>query len=234
MSEPKGKPEGEHIEELLSQLKGIFGHLSETEQAEAKEKITPPPVSHSTPPPEAAPPAAAPPPEVPQAPPEEGVPLAPLSPPSAPPAEPAAEFTPAEVAIPSGATLTPTAVFYPGGRMNEAKIVTGKVEKITPKFTKVSVVLNVQSLASYDVKADIKTAILSQLEPQIKAVFILIDKPLDEARRKAIATALEPKGIYFQEIPFHQIEKKALYTDMLLGMVFFFDSQKKTPGETTE
>ena len=36
MSEPKGKPEGEHIEELLSQLKGIFGLLSETEQAEAK------------------------------------------------------------------------------------------------------------------------------------------------------------------------------------------------------
>src|SRR4051812_23386774 len=40
---PAGSPEGEHIEELLSQLKGIFGHLSESEQEEAKQKITPPP-----------------------------------------------------------------------------------------------------------------------------------------------------------------------------------------------
>jgi hypothetical protein len=261
MSEPKKNQDGEHIEELLSQLKGIFGHLSEADQEEAKQKITPPPARElKEPVPEPAPPESEalaeselmpmmpePPPvaefslpEDASAPAESVTPLdmelppietlgdtpqapAPLPSPPIP-----GDFNPSEVAVPQGAALVPTAVFYPVGRIKEAKLVADKVERITPKFTKVSVVINVQALAAFDTKADMKQVIAAQLKssPQIKGVLVLIDKPMDDPRRKALVAELEPKGIYFQEIPLHQIEKKALYTDMLLGMVFFFDSQK--------
>ena len=245
MAENKDKP-GEHIEELLSQLKGIFGHLSDTEKEEAKQKISPPTVSASkpaTPPPTPAPPPVLSEPEpAPAEPPANAEtsdlpPLEPWIPADPPPAAeaPAAPdaFSPGEVSIPAGAALVPTAIFYPTGRIQEAKIVAEKVERITPKFTKVSVVVNVQNLVAYDAKSDIKTAFLNPLAgTPIKAVFVLIEKALDDTRRKALIAELEPRGIYFQEIPAHQVEKKALYTDMLLGMVFFFDSQKPAPGES--
>src|SRR3954470_22133694 len=123
MAEPNLNPEGDHIEELLSQLKGIFGHLSETEQAEARQKVTPPPAA----------PAPVPAPEpLHQATPE---PEAPVDPPpvefnapapAAPPkpvgtASSASNFTPNEVAVPAGATLVAAAIFYPVGRSVEAK-----------------------------------------------------------------------------------------------------------------
>jgi hypothetical protein len=247
-----GSPEGEHIEELLSQLKGIFGHLSESEQDEAKQKITPPP--HI---PAAAPKPAPAPEPPPAADAQDPVPTVPMdaapaeSPPEsipdaafaamdfqAPP--PADDAVPVETAAPSGsgytanvinvpegAVLVPAAIFYPHGRITEARVVAEKVEKITPKFTKVAVVLNVKTMAGYDAKTDLKATVAGELKNlPIKAVFLLVEKPLDEARRKAVAAQLEPQGIYFQDIGIQQIEKKALYTDMLLGMVFFFDSRK--------
>ena len=110
--------------------------------------------------------------------------------------------------------------------MTDAKIVAEKIERMTPKFTRVTFVLNIQALNAYDPKADVKSTVVSQTGPAMKAVFLLVDKPLDDARRRAISSDLEPKGVYFQEIPMNQIEKKALYTDMLLGLVFFYDSQK--------
>jgi hypothetical protein len=253
MSEPKnspGSPGGEHIEELLSQLKGIFGHLSESEQEEAKQKIAPPSHSASSPAPSAdlpparhVEPAAEPLPDPSSESPSGSIPDAALAamefeaPPvpqeSATAAPPnAAGYTPNEITVPAGATLVPTAIFYPAGRVAEAKLVAEKVEKITPKFTKVAVVVNVQAMAAYDAKSDLKSVIASEInDSAIKAVFVLIEKPMDETRRKSVSGDLEPKGIYFQEIAVQQIEKKALYTDMLLGMVFFFDSRKPS-GET--
>jgi hypothetical protein len=248
MPEPKGHtPDGEHIEELLSQLKGIFGHLSETEQEEARQKITPPslatpPPAKETPPPAEPPPAEEailPEPDVAAPPAADAGPLDPFPAPAAEavvpaPLPPSEGYSPNEISVPEGAALIPAAVFYPAGRINEAKAVAEKVERITPKFTKVAIVLNVQALSAYDPKADLKTTIVSQVKDTvIKAVFVLMDKPIEDTRRKLMLAELEPKGIYFQEIPFHQIEKKALYTDMLLGMVFFFDSQKQPPGEAS-
>jgi hypothetical protein len=272
MPEPSKKPDGEHIEELLSQLKGIFGHLSDAEQEEAKQKIAPPaaspsappetpppaPVPPKTPPPSTTPPSSNPPLPDPfmdslpmDAPPpsdssisassapaplEDPVPTVPyetvpeLSEPQAP-APSAPGYVPNGITVPEGATLLPSAIFYPEGRSNEANTVASKVERITPKFTKVAVVINVQAIAPYNAKSDLKSTILPQLNPQIKAVFLLVEKTLDDARRKMLISELEPKGIYFQEIPVPQIEKKALYMDMLLGMVFFFDSQKKPGSE---
>lgn len=248
MPDPKDTPEGEHIEELLSQLKGIFGHLSDSEKEESKQKVTPPvaptppPVTPAAPPAPETPAASAPEMPTPEHPltMEEMAPLDPMLAPFELPADagpapvedipvPAVESAP-DIQVPEGASLVPAIVFYPAGRMNEAKAVSERIEKITPKFTKVAVVIHVKTMVTFDSKGDIKSVILSQLAPSIRAVFLLIDKPLDDARRKALIAELEPKGMYFQEIPFHQIEKKALYTDMLLGMVFFFDSQKK-PGE---
>src|SRR5205823_9788305 len=100
------------------------------------------------------------------------------------PAAPVAPgYTPNEVIIPEGASLAPALIFYPTGRTVEAKTVADKVERITPKFTKVTVALNVQSMAPYDPKADLKGAILAQLTPVIKSVFILVYKSLEDARR---------------------------------------------------
>jgi hypothetical protein len=257
MAESKGQPEGEHIEELLSQLKGIFGHLSETEQEEAKQKVSPPPIPERPAAPAFPPASAAPTDPVFETPiepvaepmletdfstsipdpfasalpdPIEVVPVSPSEPPGQPAAttpEPAA----AEIVVPPGATLVQSTIFYPPGRINEAKVLADKVSKITPRFTKVQVVIMVQAMASYDPKSDLKSTILPQVESQpAKAVFLLTEKPIDDPRRKAVLAELEPKGIYFQEVLVQQIEKKAIYTDMLLGMVFFFDSQKPAGG----
>jgi hypothetical protein len=246
MPESNKKPDGDHIEELLSQLKGIFGQLSDAEQAEAKQKITPPPTAAPATPPTIPKPAPAPIPaplpiDEPLAPQSFGAPPEPdpvqtipfnsapeLSEPQAPPPVETG-YAPNEITVPEGATLLPSAVFYPAGRDNEARTVVGKVERITPKFTKVAVVINVQALAPYEPKSDLR-GLLPSIGPAIKAVFVLVDKPLDDTRRKAMLGALEPRGIYFQDIPIPQIEKKAIYTDMLLGMVFFFDSQKGSGG----
>lgn len=253
MADPKGEGSPEHIEELLSQLKGIFGHLSESEQEEAKRKITPPPASPKasasppTPAPTPAPVAKEPEPAAEPLPDPFGAQsLPPVEPPPTPvePAEvpleswtaPAGQ-TPApaetsnfkanEIIVPPGASLIPTAIIYPAGRDNEAKVLSEKVERITPKFTKVAVVINVQAMAPYDAKSDLKNSVIAQMQAsQIKAVFMLVEKSLDDARRKAIVAELESRGVYFQDIAISQIEKKAIYTDMLLGMVFFFDSQK--------
>jgi hypothetical protein len=245
MGEPNVNPEGDHIEELLAQLKGIFGQLSETEQAEAKRKITPPTMPRREPAPAPAPrPDAEPAMEAPADPAAFSEPFAPveyapsdLNSPEAAPAKPAwspsagSNFTPNEIVVPAGAALISAAIFYPIGRANEAKILVDRVEKMTPKFTRVTFVVNVQAMASYDPKMELKPVVLANTsDTPIKAVFILADKALDDARRKSIISELEPRGIYFQDIPFTQIEKKALYTDMLLGMVFFYDSQKPTGG----
>src|SRR5262249_51371351 len=116
----------------------------------------------------------------------------------APAPAPGTGYTPNEVNVPEGAMLVPAAIFYPAGRMSEAKTVAEKIEKITPKFTKVAVVLNVHVLSAYDIKGDIKGTVVGHLQSTpIKAVFLLVDKSLDEARRKAVAAELEPKGIYF-------------------------------------
>jgi len=59
-----------------------------------------------------------------------------------------------------------------------------------------------------------------------------MDRPLEDGKRKMIAGELESKNIYFQEVTLAVIEKKAFYTDVLLGLVFFFDSRKpKTDAE---
>jgi hypothetical protein len=264
MANSKGEGSPEHIEELLSQLKGIFGHLSESEQEEAKRKITPPAASASVPTPtpvpkevtpavpdiklEATPPAPEPAPlqdpfgsqalpsveKKADAPADAGTiqleswtPKAeePQEAPAAPPpGDP--NFKANEILVPPGASLVPTAIIFPAGRDAEAKILTDKVERITPKFTKVAVVINVQAMIPYD-KSDMKTSVLSQMDAsKIKAVFMLVEKPLDDPRRKAMTAELESRGVYFQDIALAHLEKKAIYTDMLLGMVFFFDSQK--------
>ncbi len=60
------------------------------------------------------------------------------------------------------------------------------------------------------------------------------DGPADGRRikRKSVAADLEGRNIYFQEVTLASIEKKAFYTDILLGLVFFFDSRKPpTPPE---
>ena len=258
MPEMKETPGGDRIEELLSQLKGIFGKLSEAEEQEAKQKIGPPPVSPaSTPtpvppataqrnapvfdslepaPPAGAPAAEAPPTEpagrsvefVPQHGTEDASPATPQMPGQAPPLD--SSYVPSEVAAPEGALILATIVFYPEGRTSEARAIAQKVERITPKFTKVSFVLSVQGISAYNPKTDLKMAVLPHVQSgAIKAVLVVVEKSLDETRRKALAAEMEARGVYFQEVPVHQIEKKALYTDMLLGMVFFFDSQKPAP-----
>ena len=54
----------------------------------------------------------------------------------------------------------------------------------------------------------------------------IVERPIEEVRRKTIIASLEPRGIYVHEVPALAIEKKAFYTDLLLGMVFFYDSLK--------
>jgi hypothetical protein len=241
----------EHIEELLSKLQGIFGKLSHSEEEEAKQKIeipqsapqeeekketipeTPPPASK----PAAEPPqAASPTPLNLYAEPETPVPT-PSSIPVAPPASPPPgekSATPAagtyESIVPTGdpeKLLIPTAVYFPIGKEAEAKSLAQKLEMMTPKFTKVAFRLRVIVFMAYDAKKEWKDALMTKAaESQFQTVFVAVDRPMEEARKKAILSELESKNIYFQDVPIASIEKKAFYTDILLGLVFFFDSHK--------
>jgi hypothetical protein len=127
--------------------------------------------------------------------------------------------------------IVPAAVYYPPGRETEAKSLAQKLETMTPRFTKVAFRLRVGVFLPYDPKSEWKGLILAKsMETKFQSVFVVIDRPLDDGRRKLIAAELEEKGVYFQEVLAPSIEKKAFYTDVLLGLVFFFDSRKPGPG----
>jgi hypothetical protein len=128
--------------------------------------------------------------------------------------------------------IVPTAVYFPSGRDAEAKSLAQKLETMTPKFTKVAFRLRVCVFMAYDPKSDWKEAILTKAaEAHFRTVFVAMDRALDDAKKKAITGELEGRDIYFQEVPFNSIEKKAFYTDVLLGLVFFFDSRKPPAPE---
>lgn len=181
----------------------------------------------------AAPPEVTPPVE--QAPvvPEPAAPESP-QPSTAPAPEPAAPSAAATSAFESSVPYTPgdasvllTAVFFPNGREGEAKALASKIETMAPKFTKVSFRLRVAHFQSYDPKSDWKDSVATQTQQAgARAVFVVVTSALDDARRRGLAAELEPKGIYFQEVPLMSVEKKAFYMDLLLGIVFFFDSLK--------
>jgi len=236
-------PRDDHIEDLLSQLQGIFGKLSREEEDESKEKLdasalkgslepTPPapmipvPEKVSTPAPPPTPPPASPPPV--DAGPSSAGPTAPSPEPAAP--EPAASTTVYATVPLTDASQLATVVAFPTGRENEAKALSSKLETITPKFTKVSFRLKVVQMVSYDPKGDWKDPIVQQAITQKgKTLFVILDRPLEDAKRKALIADVEKNAMYFQEVPLLSIEKKAFYTDILLGLVFFMDSQK--PGQ---
>jgi hypothetical protein len=237
----------EHIEDLLSKLQGIFGKLSHTEEGpEAAPKIeVPMPAPREPEPKESSPPAPAP------AKPEPPAPLNFYEPP--PPAAPAPSPTPAAAPVTPPPTpsaplsassyettvpledpekvIVPAAVFFPPGKDAEAKTLAQKLETMTPRFTKVAFRLRVGVFLPYDPKSDWKNAILAKAgEAKFQSVFVMIDRPLDDSRRKLITGELEGQGVYFQEVLATSIEKKAFYTDVLLGLVFFFDSRKPGPA----
>ena len=121
----------------------------------------------------------------------------------------------------------PSAIFYPPGREAEGKSLAQKLETMTPKFTKVAFRLKVGVFLPYDPKSDWKENILAKAaETLFQTVFVIMDRTLDDAKRKSVAADLESRNIYFQEVTLASIEKKAFYTDILLGLVFFFDSRK--------
>jgi len=244
----------EHIEELLSKLQGIFGKLSHSEE-EPERKIEvslpaprEPAQKESAPPETPAPPPAPSKPEPPQPlnffEPPGAEPLA--SPPATPP-EPAPASAPEPAAVPSAPSpayayettvpledpekvIVPAAVYYVPGKESEAKSLAQKLETMTPKFTKVAFRLRVGVFLPYDPKSEWKEAIIAKAgEAKFQAVFVIIDRPFDDSRRKLIAGDLEARGVYFQDVLPPSIEKKAYYTDVLLGLVFFFDSRKPGP-----
>lgn len=119
------------------------------------------------------------------------------------------------------------------GRETEAKALAQKLETMTPKFTKVAFRLRVGVFLPFDPKSEWKDNLVAQAQGNaLQTVFLLTERPLEEARRKAIVGELEALGIYFQEVPVASVEKKAFYTDILLGLVFFFDSRKPSGGES--
>ncbi len=229
MTDSDKNPHDDHIEDLLSQLQGIFGKLSKQEEEPA-----------AAPPPKPAPVSPAALQKPPEAPPPQGdiIPQPPALADPTPTAEPAPEPTPLPVVA---APLAPaptsddpsqlaTHIAYPLGREAEAKSLAQKLETITPKFTKVAFHLKVTHTAAYDPKSEWKESVIhSAMSGRARALFTIMDRPLDETRRKAIMVDMEKSGVYFQEVPLLSIEKKAFYTDVLLGLVFFMDSQK--PGE---
>lgn len=254
MPDPQKPHDDERIEELLSQLQGIFGKLSNSEEEESKQKLDlparpstpaaePPPVKMEPPPvafePPAPPPAVIPPPEPVPAPtpepppattpsPEIIAPIKPEEPANAMPTEP-----PMAGAIPHAppptfdAESTPTVVFYPAGREAEAAVLAQKLEVLTPKFTKVNFRLIIAGKIPYDPKSDFKTTVAEKAQASgARTLFMIVDRALEDARRKPLTADLESRNIYFQEVPLLNIEKKAFYTDLLLGLVFFFDSLK--------
>lgn len=252
----------EHIEELLSKLQGIFGKLSNAEEEEAQQKVdvppakapepkapaadvkpapTPPPVQFSAAAPMPNPDrVAALPKEIPLEPPP-----AAHSPAGSMPATSPTPSAPAAGSNPSGydslspvsdpeKMIVPTAVFFPTGKEAEAKSLAMRLEMMTPKFTKVAFRLRVIVFSSYDPKSEWKELVLKKTsESACQTAFVVVDRPLDDARKKAITFECEANQIYFQDVPIGSIEKKAHYTDILLGLVFFFDSHKPpTSGET--
>jgi hypothetical protein len=244
----------EHIEELLSKLQGIFGKLSHSEEEEAKQKIEiSSPAPQEVPQKESPPPA----PEAPAAPVKSAAPMpinlyteAPAAPPETPVAAPPPVAPQPSAASPLEGTsayestvslgdpervIIPSAVFFPPGRETEAKALAQKLETMTPKFTKVSFRLRVGVFMPYDPKSDWKQTIIQKAaQSQFQTVFVVMDRALEDSKRKAIAGELEATNIYFQEVTLASIEKKAFYTDILLGLVFFFDSRKpKSDAEGT-
>ena len=246
----------EHIEELLSKLQGIFGKLSHSEEEPERKIEVPVPAPQEAEPKESAPPS---PPVPAPAKPEPPAPLnlyeapAPATPEPAPAPAAAQESTPPPTAVPAAApaplpaaayettvpledpekVIVPAAVYYPPGKETEARSLAQKLETMTPRFTKVAFRLRVGVFLPYDPKSDWKDTIVAKAgEARFQAVFVMIDRPLDDSRRKLIVGELEGKGVYFQEVLAPSIEKKAFYTDVLLGLVFFFDSRK--PAKTAE
>lgn len=230
----------EHIEELLSKLQGIFGKLSHSDEEEARQKVDGPVPSPVSAAPDKKPTPLGSPAE-PSSPIPQDEPLtatmdpaempAPLDPASANPlsAAPSLFETTVPLADPEK-TIVPTAVYYPPGKENEAKIVAQRLETMTPKFTKVAFRLRVGVFMPYDPKREWKdTIILKAAETNFQAVFVLMDRSLDDVRRKGIAAELEALNVYFQDVLSAAIEKKAFYIDVLLGLVFFFDSRRPGP-----
>jgi hypothetical protein len=237
----------EHIEELLSKLQGIFGKLSHSEEEESRPKVDSPklapkdsekkqtnaPVTFNAPAPTIPTPlnlyTDPPNPEA------SPVPAAPTDP-AAAPADGGrlSEASGYETTVPledPEKIIVPAAVFYPPGRENEAKSAAQKLETMTPKFTKVAFRLRVGVFHPYDPKSEWKDSLVAKVvQAQSQTVFVLVERPLDDAKRKAVVAALEIQRIYLQEIPVVSIEKKAFYTDVLLGLVFFFDSHRPSPG----
>ena len=254
-------PDDEHIEDLLSQLQGIFGRLSTSEEEESKGKldVQAAPLAAPAPAPEPEPRAPVPDPTVVPEPPATTDPLPPLAPaepaqevvpvgapePPAPAADAASNAPPApmivtgsaipfETSVPesSEATLLQTAVFFPAGREAEARTLAQKLEMITPKFTKISFRLRVHFLQPYDPKSEWKDLLVDQASTgTLHTLFIIVDRALDETRRKPLAAELESKKVYFQDVQAASIEKKAFYTDLLLGLIFFFDTIKPPSPE---
>lgn len=246
----------EHIEELLSKLQGIFGKLSNAEEEESRTKedlpkTSPAPTPYIPPAPPSPAPTPAPPPVTSTpftaseltAPQPKEVPFDPPATTPAPAAPPPVSITapqgPGYVSVTPPTDpekiVVPTAVYYPAGRESEAKSLAAKLELMTPKFTKVAFRLKVLTFMTYDPKTDWKDFVMSTTsDSECQTAFVVVDRPLDDTRKKAIATETEARNIYFQDVPMSSIEKKAYYTDILLGLVFFFDSHKPpTPGENT-
>jgi hypothetical protein len=245
MAEPNKNPQDDHIEDLLSQLQGIFGKLSRQEEEESKDKLdapaakpeakpVPAPVLKPEPQPE---PKSEPKPEPTPEPKIELTPPAAPSPAPVPPnpsPSPAPSPAPEPITIQTPAGDTPiddstliTGIAYPAGRDAEAKALAGKLESLTPRFTKVSFHLKVMWTLIYDPKSDWKEAVVNQIATgNTKAFFLVVERPLDDTRRRALAAEMESRSVYLQEVPALSIEKKAFYTDVLLGLVFFFDSMK--------
>ncbi len=256
MADQKNSPSDDHIEDLLSQLQGIFGRLSSSEEEESQTKIDPPPVNKpvSSAPPsvpaESQPtqdPAFEAPTPVPLSVPAPSTPnsapaaitvsaeLPPVAPTPLPTSSESPDVPTAPMSMPPADTLAPSnsdlpvvncAIFFPPNHEAEVKTLTERVETMTPKFTKVSFQIKVSALFSYDPKGEIRDSVVSRLEQGIQAVFLVVERTIEESKRKAIAGELDPRGIYFQEVPVASVEKKAFYTDLLLGMVFFYDSLK--------
>jgi len=249
MADPK---DDEHIEELLSQLQGIFGKLSKADEEEAKAKVDvpkppslasePPPMHLNDPfsiqPPGGVSPVPAPAPVATPSP--EPIPSTP-----APVVEKTPEPTPVPVTPTSDAPLpapatpiafdgtsVPTTIFYLANREREAQTLKQKAEALTPKFTKVSFKLQVTLLVPYDPKSEWREAAIQKLkESQTRVFFVLGERPMEEAKRRLLQTETDALKIYFQEVALTSLEKKAFFTDLLLGLVFFFDSLKpKDPG----
>jgi hypothetical protein len=148
----------------------------------------------------------------------------------APPEVPAPEPVPPAFTIPADADKSAVfaLIFYPLHREAEANRLTEKMETMTPKFTKVEFRIKVAASLPYDPKGELAETVLPRVTAGISAVVVIIDRALDDARRKKLTGNLESRGIYFQEVPFTSVDKKAFYTDLLLGMVFFFDSLKSS------